>query len=164
MSKGILCFQVLACNHTTTRKIETRLCSSLSSKDKSKRTAPYQSLNLRSRAHKTFLHSLWQLNGRFISQGGFFLIKPEFIPQLRKFAIGIRKKIKCSERFNNLVPVFSFRIIVTMMLAMTLGVAVSRTPSCKLLLVFLNFLKFPKNYFSNISNAKYFFGSLRFDA
>ncbi|KAL2530249.1 Carboxyl-terminal-proCES [Forsythia ovata] len=120
--------KVLAWNHTTTRKIETRFFCSLSSKDKSSRT-PIPSLNLKRCAHKTFLRSFWQLNGRFISQGGFFFLKPESLPQLRKFSIGLQKAIKCSERFNNLVPVFSLRIIVTMMLVMTLGAAVSRTPS-----------------------------------
>ncbi|XP_011091370.1 carboxyl-terminal-processing peptidase 2, chloroplastic [Sesamum indicum] len=121
--------EVLLCNHLTPRKSGCRASCSFSSNEKN--TAKFfsaQFLN-RSNRYKKFLKSLWRLDGIFVLHRGFFVLKTEFVPGLRKFAIILQKALQCAERFNNPVPVFSLRLIVGVMLFMTLGAAVTKTPS-----------------------------------
>lgn len=59
------------------------------------------------------------------------MLKAERIPNLKKFSVSLRKALKRAEKFNNIVPAFSVHLIVGMMIVMTLGATVTKTPSCK---------------------------------
>lgn len=85
----------------------------------------------RSIEYKRFLQSLWCIDKRFLLHFGGFVVKPDCILGFRKLVTKLQKALPCSERFNNLVPAFSLRLIVGVMLLMTLGAAVTKTPSCK---------------------------------
>ncbi|KAI3469884.1 hypothetical protein Pfo_026547 [Paulownia fortunei] len=119
--------EVLLLNHFPVKKSGSRVCCSLSSKEQNTANSA-QSLD-RSNEYKKFLQALWWLDKRFVLHCGFFVLKTECVPRLRKFAISLRKELQCAEKFNNLIPAFSLHLIVGVMLVMTLGAAVTRTPS-----------------------------------
>ncbi|KAK4425370.1 Carboxyl-terminal-processing peptidase 2, chloroplastic [Sesamum alatum] len=121
--------EALLCNHLAVRKSGCRAsCSSSSNEKNTANCFSAQFLN-RSNGYKKFLKSLWRLDERFLLHRGFFVLKIESVPGLRKFAFLLQKALQCAERFNNPVPVFSIRLIVGVMLVMTLGAAVTKTPS-----------------------------------
>ncbi|KAL0456864.1 UNVERIFIED_CONTAM: Carboxyl-terminal-processing peptidase 2, chloroplastic [Sesamum latifolium] len=121
--------EVLLCNHLTPRKSGCRASCSFSSNEKNTANCFSAQFSNRGNGCKKFLKSLWRLDKSFVLHRGFFVLKIEFVPGLRKFAILLQKALQCAERFNNPVPVFSLRLIVGVMLVMTLGAAVTKTPS-----------------------------------
>ncbi|KAL0349069.1 UNVERIFIED_CONTAM: Carboxyl-terminal-processing peptidase 2, chloroplastic [Sesamum angustifolium] len=121
--------QVLLCNHLTPRKSGCRASCSFSSNEKNTASCCSAQFLNRSNRYRKFLRSLWRLDKSFVLHHGFFVLKIEFVPGLQKFTILLQKALQCAERFNNPVPLFSLRLIVGVMLFMTLGAAVTRTPS-----------------------------------
>lgn len=90
----------------------------------------YQSPD-RSNVYKNVPRSFWWLDKRFVLHCSFFGLKTECIPRLRKFSISLQKELRRAERLNSLVPSFPLHIIAGVMLFMTLGTTVTKTPSCK---------------------------------
>ncbi|KAI3459587.1 hypothetical protein Pfo_016250 [Paulownia fortunei] len=120
---------MLLCNHLPTKKSRSQVRCSLSSKEQNtKNCISAESLD-RSNKDKTFLQSLWWLNQKLISQCGFVVLKLNCLPRLRKLAISLQKAVQSAENFNNLVPDFSLHLIVGVMLVMTFGATVTKTPS-----------------------------------
>ncbi|KAG8372797.1 hypothetical protein BUALT_Bualt12G0104400 [Buddleja alternifolia] len=121
--------QVFLWNYLSTKKVRSRVgCSSSIKEHTIKNRISAQSLH-RSIEYKIFLLSLWKLNKRFVSQCGFFVLKPECLPGLRKLSTSLHKAVQRAERFNNLVPALSLRLIVGVMFVTTFGAAVSKAPS-----------------------------------
>lgn len=75
-------------------------------------------VNKESQKHKRFLPSVWRLNTGLTFK-------------LSKFNFGIHRVEKCSENGNGGFPVYFYRVVFGVMLAMTLNAAVTETPACK---------------------------------
>ncbi|KAL0388295.1 UNVERIFIED_CONTAM: Carboxyl-terminal-processing peptidase 2, chloroplastic [Sesamum radiatum] len=121
--------EVLLCNHLTPRKSGCRASCSFSSNEKNTASCFSAQFLNRTNRYRKFLRSLWRLDKSFVLHRGFFVLKIEFVPGLRKFTILLQKALQCAEKFNNPVPLFSLRLIVGVMLFMTLGAAVTKVPS-----------------------------------
>ncbi|KAL0376856.1 UNVERIFIED_CONTAM: Carboxyl-terminal-processing peptidase 2, chloroplastic [Sesamum calycinum] len=121
--------EVLLCNHLTPRKSGCRASCSFSSNEKNTASCFSAQFLNRTNRYRKFLRSLWRLDKSFVLHRGFFVLKIEFVPGLRKFTILLQKALQCAEKFNNPVPLFSLRLIVGVMLFMTFGAAVTKVPS-----------------------------------
>ncbi|KAH6809161.1 Peptidase S41 family protein [Perilla frutescens var. frutescens] len=124
--------EVLLLNHFPARESGGRLCWCLKSKVRNTAICFSSQSPDRSNGYKNVLQSLWWLDKRFVLHCSFFMLKIGRTPRLRKFSISLRKALKRAERFNNFVPAFSLHLIVGVMLVMTLGATVTKTPSLAL--------------------------------
>ncbi|GFP81958.1 carboxyl-terminal-processing peptidase 2 chloroplastic [Phtheirospermum japonicum] len=115
------------------KKIGYRVCCSVSSKEQNTPNCfPAQSPD-KSDRYNLFLQSLEWLDKRLILHCGFFIPNTECNPGLRKIVLSLQKSLQRSQRFSNTFPAYSLRnFVLGVMLVMTLGAAVTKTPSLAL--------------------------------
>lgn len=124
-------FQVLILNHFPAKKSGSRVRWSLKSRELNTTIClSAQSLN-KSNRYKSFLQSLWWLDKRTVQHCSFFVLKTECSPRLRKLPISLQKTLRFAEIFNQFLPAFYLRLIIGVMIVMTLGATVTKSPSCK---------------------------------
>lgn len=80
------------------------------------------------------LQPFWSIGTAFPAKFGFFSRSRRFTSNLFKHDTGSDTKINCSEEIMEKVYSSRRRLIVGMMLAVSLSVAVTKSPSCKKLM------------------------------
>lgn len=113
------------------KKSGSGLCWCLKSKEQNTAISFSSQSPHRSKVYKNFLRSLQWLDKGFERDCSLFCLKAEHIPRLGKFPISLQKAVKRAERLNISIPSFSLHIVVGVMIFMTLGATVTKTPSCK---------------------------------
>lgn len=80
------------------------------------------------------LQPLWSLSKSF---SALFFVSYRWIPQLRKYDGSLHEKINRSEEIRPKIYVPFVRSVVGVMLVMSLSVAISKSPSCEFIYLFL---------------------------
>ncbi|KAK9288714.1 hypothetical protein L1049_017177 [Liquidambar formosana] len=124
--------QVLPCKSLHGRLVEARLWSPfLCIKDNSiERPRSCNKIGNSEGAsrYNFLLQPIWRLDKRASSHCGLFSISFGCHPKLKKYNGSLQKVMSCSEKFKRHVSVFVW-LVVGVMLAMSVSVAVSKTPS-----------------------------------
>lgn len=134
-NKNIIFFiehlQVLLFNHCATKKSRSRICWSLTNKEQNTTICFRAQSRNRSNRYNNFLQSLWWLDKKFILHCNYIPLKTISSPRLKRFSSSLQIALRFTERFKNFRPAFSLHLIVGVMIVMTLGATVTKSPACK---------------------------------
>lgn len=122
---------MLLWNHFPVKKSGSGLCWCLKSKEQNTAICFSPQSPHRGKVYKNFVRPLQWLDKGFELHCSLFGLNTEQIPRLGKFHISLQKAVKRAERLNVSIPSFSLHIVVGVMIFMTLGATVTKTPSCK---------------------------------